>query len=126
MFRWNCRKVIECFVDAGRQACGGYVVAQYPLIHHLGKKARLGRQFLEHVRDIVLAFGGEGLLIPGSSAKRNDDDLPLPGRGLSVYEGAATHQGAAQGQPSRIAQEITSAAAKTPGELVRCENRHSR
>src|SRR5215472_17156364 len=84
MFGWNCRKVVECFVDAGCQACGCDVVAQYSLIHDLGKEARLGGQLLKHVRDVFLSFRREGLLISGSSAKRNDDDLPLLCRCLSV------------------------------------------
>src|ERR1700759_5346253 len=126
MFGWNCRKIIECFVDPGCQAGGRHVVAQYPLIHHLSEETRLRSEFVEHVRDILLPFGGERLLIPGSSAKRNDNDFPLLCRGLSVYKGAATHQGTSESQTSRAAQKITSAAAKMPGELMRRGNRHSR
>src|SRR5258705_5834754 len=126
MFGRNCRKVIECFVDAGREACGGNVVAQYALIHHLSEEARLGSQFVEQIRDILLAFGGECLLIPSSSAKGDDDDFPLFCRSLSMLKRAAAHQGSSERQSGGAAQKITPADAKMPGELMRCENRHSR
>src|SRR5260370_13089131 len=126
MLGWNCCKVVQCFVDTGRQACGRHVVAQYPLIYYLSEKTRLGRQLLEHVGNILLAFGGAGLLIPSPSAKRNDDDLPLLCRGLSVYEWTATHQCAPECQTSRTTQKVASAAAKMPGELMGSGNRRSK
>jgi hypothetical protein len=101
-------------------------VTQYPLIHDLGEKARLWSQLLEHVRNIFLSIGGECLLVAGSSAKRNDNDLSLLCCGLSMHEGAATtHQGAPERETGRIAQEIASAVAKMPSELMRGENRRS-
>src|SRR5580698_8992534 len=106
MFGWNCRKVVECFVDAGCEARGGHVVAQYPLIHHLSEETRLGSEFVEHERDILLAFGGERLLIPSSSAKGNDDDFPLLCRSLSMHEWTAADQGGPECQSSRTAQKI--------------------
>src|SRR6266550_1924401 len=112
MFGWNCRKVIECFIDASRQACGRHVMAQYPLIHHLSKETRLGSQLLEHKRNIFLSFGGERLLIPSSSAKGNDNDLPLLCRSLSMHKWAAAHQGSSERQSGGTAQKVASAATK--------------
>src|ERR1700756_4462325 len=118
MFGWNCRKVVECFVDAGCEACGRHIVAQYALIHHLSEETGLWSKLVEHVRDIVLPFGGERLLIPGSTAKGNDNDFPLLCRGLSMHEWAAAHQGSSQRQSSGTAQKIAPAAAKVPGKLI--------
>src|SRR5258708_731208 len=118
MFGWNCREVVECFVNAGCEACGRHVVAQYPLIHHLSEEARLGRQFVEHVRDILLPFGGKGLLIPGSSAKGNDDDFPLLRCSLSMHEWAAADQGSSERQSSGTAQKIAPPDAKVPGKVM--------
>src|SRR5947208_10251382 len=98
MFGWNCRKVVECFVDAGCQACGRHIVAQYSLIHHLSEETRLRSQLVEHVRDIFLPFGGERLLISSSSAKGNDNDFALLCRSLSMHECAAAHQGTSKRQ----------------------------
>src|SRR5947209_4970734 len=67
-------KVVEGFVDSGREACGCNVVAEYPLIDDLSEKSRLRGELLQHVRDVVLSFRGEGLLIACSSAKGDDDD----------------------------------------------------
>src|SRR3979490_2471368 len=96
MFRWNCCKVIECFVDAGCEARGRHVVTQYPLIHHLSEETGLRGKLVEHIGDIFLTFGGERLLIPGSSAKGNDDDFPLLRRSLSMYKWAAAYQGSSE------------------------------
>src|SRR5437868_4785806 len=52
MFWWNCRKVVECFVDAGCQARGRHIVAQYSLVHHLSEETGLRSKLVEHVRDI--------------------------------------------------------------------------
>ena len=118
MFGWNCRKVIECFIDASRQACGRHVMAQYALIHHLSKETRLGSQLLEHKRNIFLSFGGERLLIPSSSAKGDDNDFALLCRSLSMHKWAAAHQGSSERQSGGTAQKVASAATKMPGKLI--------
>src|SRR5260370_35153587 len=123
MFGWNCRKVVECFVDAGCQARGRHIVTQYSLIHHLSEETRLGSQLLEHMRYVFLPVGGECLLIPSSSAKGDENDFPLLCRGLSMNEWAAAHQGSSQRQSSGTAQKIAPADAKMPGNLIGCENR---
>jgi hypothetical protein len=90
---WNCRKVIEGFVDAGRETRGRHIVTEYSLIHHLGEEAGLRSQLLEHVRNILLPFGCEGLLIASASAKRNHYDLSLLCRSLSIHKWAGTRKG---------------------------------
>src|ERR1700730_6047413 len=100
MFGWNCRKIVEGFVDAGCQAGGGHIVAQYSLIHHLSEETGLRSKLVEHGRDIVLTFGGKRLLIAGSAAKGYDDDFALLCRSLSMHEWAAAHQGSSQRQSS--------------------------
>jgi hypothetical protein len=73
---------------------------------------------VEHRRDILLAFGGECLLIPSSTAKGDDNDFPLLRRSLSMYKWAAAHQGSSECESGGAAQKIAPAAAKVPGKLM--------
>jgi hypothetical protein len=87
-------------------------VAQDALIHHLGEETCLRRQFVNQVGNIFLPLRGEGLLIPGASAKGNHDDLPLPGRSRPAHKWAGAEHSRPQRNTCSAAQEITPAAAE--------------
>jgi hypothetical protein len=108
MLRRYCGKVVERFVDSGREACSRNIVSKDTLVHHLGEEAGLRGQLMQQVRDILLALRSERLLIPRASAKGNDDDLPLLCRSLAMHKRAAANQSGSQRESSRTAQEVTS------------------
>src|SRR6266702_2364066 len=88
------------------------------LVRHMREKARLRNQFVQQVRNVFLALGRKGLLIPGASAKRDDDNLPLLARCLSANERTGAHQRAAQGHARCATQEVAPAAAEAMRHLT--------
>src|SRR5277367_4012237 len=98
MFGRHCREVIEGFVNSRRETCGRDVVAEYALIRHMREKARLRNQLMKKVRDILLPFGSECLLISRASAEGDHDNFALLCGCFSVQEWACTGERTAKGQ----------------------------
>ncbi len=74
--RVPCRlrdEVVEGFVAPGDDAGGRNVVAEYAAVHHLRKECSLRDELIQKMRNVLLAFGGEGLLIASAAAKGDDD-----------------------------------------------------
>ena len=64
-----CDEVVEGLVAAGDDAGGRDVVSEDAAVHYLGKERPLRDELAEQVRDVLLAFEREGLLIAGASAE---------------------------------------------------------
>src|ERR1700736_5276509 len=62
-------EVVDGFVDARGETCGGDVVAQDSAVDDLGKECGAGDKVADEVRDVFLAFRSEGLLITGATAE---------------------------------------------------------
>ena len=119
MLGGNGGKVVECFVDAGGEACGCNVMAQNSLVGDMRKEARLRSHFSQHVRNIFLALGSEGFLIASAAAEGDHDDLALFTGGLGTDEGARLHHRGTEGQSCCTAQKLPAAAAYSAGDLTR-------
>src|SRR5450432_30867 len=80
---WGERcEVVDGFVDAcGKAGCGD-VVTEDAAIDDLRKKCGAGDEVADEVRDVFLAFGGEGFLIAGASAESDDDDFSFGDGGV--------------------------------------------
>src|SRR5947207_4005448 len=70
VFRGKGSKIVDCFVDASRQAGGCDVVAQDSAIDHLGEEGRLRNKFAHQVRNVFLAFGSEGFLVAAPATRK--------------------------------------------------------
>src|SRR6266496_560128 len=75
VFWWQRREIIDGLVSAGGKACSRDVMSKNAAVHYLGKKRRTRNQIAQHVGNILLAFRSEGLLIAGTSAEGDHDDL---------------------------------------------------
>ena len=95
MFWRDSGEVVEGLVDAGGQAGGGDVVTQDALVDNMGEETRLGYQFLEQVRNIFPALGGEGFLVAGTAPEGDDDGFAF------LLRDGATHQRAGAEQRTR-------------------------
>ena len=105
-------EVIQGFVDSGGEAGGGDVVAQNSLVGHVGEEARLRRQLAEHVGNVFLPLGREGLLVPRAAAERDHDDLALFASGFAADERAGAHQRGPESNAGGAAQKFAAAAAE--------------
>src|ERR1700722_10898255 len=119
MLRRYGGEVIQSLVNAGRQTGGRYIVAKDALIHYLREKARLRDKFPQHVGDIFLPFGSEGLLVARASAEGDDDDFAFCDRLRTTHEWAPTHQCRSQSHTRRTAQKVAPVAADEPGQFPR-------
>ena len=63
-------KVVQRLVDTRSEAGSGYIVAENPLVAHLGKEARLRDHLVEQMRDVLLPLGREGLLVCARRRRR--------------------------------------------------------
>src|ERR1700745_119574 len=63
IFRRDGCEVVNRLVDAGGETGCRDVVAKDTAIDHLREESGLRNQFLDQVRDVLLAFGSEGFLI---------------------------------------------------------------
>ena len=102
----NCGKIIESFVDAGREAGRGNVVAQDSVVGNVREEARLRNQLIEQVGNVFLTFRREGLLISGAAAEGDDDDLALLADGLSAQKRARSRKRGSESKSRRGAQEF--------------------
>ena len=107
-------KVVQRLVDSGGEAGRRHVVAKNPLVGDLSEEARLRGHLLKQMRDVLLPFGREGLLVAGASAEGDDDDLALLRDGRSAGQRACGQKRGSQGQPGGIAQELPPCAAEQP------------
>jgi len=80
MFRGQRSEIIYRFVNAGGEAGRGDVVPQNAAIHHLREEARPRNKFAHQVRDVLLTFRRESLLITSAPAKCNNDYLLRAGQ----------------------------------------------
>jgi hypothetical protein len=82
-------------------------MAQNSLIHDLGKKGRLGNKVLHQVRNILLPFRRKRLLIPRTTPKRDDDNLPFlggdPCQGSRARPEQCTSGSGSGGGPQKLA-----------------------
>ena len=101
---WSRGKVVQGFVGAGGEGGGGDVVAENSMIDDLREEGALGDQLPEHVRDVFLPLGREGLFVAGASAKGDDDHPGLFGICMA-RSGAKPLSAARRGKTHRIAKE---------------------
>src|SRR5580765_6683302 len=80
-YRWifwrQNREVIDRLVGACRKTGCGYIMTQNAAIDDLSEERRARDKVAQHVRDILLAFGSERLLITGAAAKSNHHDFSV-------------------------------------------------
>src|SRR5690242_3631528 len=75
MFGSQGSKVVDGLIHAGGQARGGNIVAEDSAVHDVGEKSGLRNEFTKQMRNVFLAFGGEGFLIACAAAEGDDDYL---------------------------------------------------
>ena len=119
MFGRQGSKVVEGFVDAGRQARGGHVMSENSAIYDLGKECRLRDEFANQVRDVFLAFRRECFLIPRAAAKSYDHNFSLLGQRRHMTERARVQQRAPERHSCRSAQEVPAAPRDLAGDFLR-------
>src|SRR6201994_1363870 len=74
--RIACRlrdEVIERLVPTRDDASSSDVMPKDAAVHHLGEERSLRDELIQKMRDVLLAFDGEGLLITRSASKGDDD-----------------------------------------------------
>src|SRR5580704_16017354 len=74
-------EIVEGLVGSGGEARRCDVVAEDSAIDDLREEGSLRNHFLHHVRDIFLAFGGEGFLIARAATEGDDDNFAFFHRG---------------------------------------------
>src|SRR5437762_3495871 len=115
MFGRKRSKIVDGFVDTSRQAGGCDVVAEDSSIDHLREKGGLRDEFAHEVRNVFLAFRGEGFLVARATAEGDDDHFSLAGRDPRSSEQARVQKGTAQCESSAGTQKF----AAGPSELAR-------
>src|SRR5205807_1724326 len=108
VFRRDGGKVVEGLVDPGGEAGCRDVVSQYSAIDHLGEKRGPWNQFAQKVRDVLLPFRHECLVVSRSSAERDHNRL-LGSRQGSHLPGRKPEQTRAGTGSGRYSQEFTPA-----------------
>ena len=73
----NGGEVIERFIDAGGDAGGGDVVAENAFIDDVGEEGGLRDEFVQQVRDVLLAIGHEGFVVARAAAEGDHDGLAV-------------------------------------------------
>jgi len=84
-------------------------------VRDMREEARLRRQLLQHVRNVVLAFRRKGFLVARTTAKRHHDHLALLLDGFAAQQRAPAQQRRSERHTCNIAQKITPAAPKMTG-----------
>ena len=107
MLRRDRGEVVERFVDAGRQTRRSHVVSKNALVRDMREKARLGSHFIQHVRDVFLAFRSKGLLVSGAAAEGDHNHLALFAHGLRTHKRTRLHQRSAERQTSSVPQKLS-------------------
>ena len=105
-------KVVDCFIYAGCDTCGGHVVAKDSSVHDLREKSGLRNEFANQVRDVFLPFRREGFLISRAASESDDDYFPLLRGSHCPCEGTGMEQRASQGHTGRHAQKFAAVSRK--------------
>src|SRR5262245_33323004 len=99
-------EVVDRLVDAGGEAGGGDVVAEDAAIYNLGEEGGLRDQLLHQVRNIFLAFGGEGFLIAGTTAKGDDHDFAVARKDARADDQASGQKASSEGEACSALEEF--------------------
>src|SRR5947207_4430475 len=117
VFRRERCEVVDRLIDSCCQACSRHIVTKNPAINDLSKERGLRDQFPHQMRDVLLSFRSEGLLVARSSAKCDHDDLALR-RSAPKNKLPGSQQRASQCEARSIAQKLPATAADGACDLV--------
>ena len=115
MFGGTAAKLLTVSYTPGGKAGGGDVVAQDSPVHDLREEGRLRNEFAHQVRNVLLTFRREGLLVARSAAESDHDNFPFSCGGARPKPAGRTSSVPPRAIPAAVAQKIAAVA----GELRR-------
>src|SRR5437868_10477923 len=75
VLRGKRSEIVDGLVDAGREACGGHIMAQDSAVYDLREESGLRNQLSHQVRDIFLSLGRKRFLVARTPAEGDDNNF---------------------------------------------------